>query len=345
MKRSRLILKSRSLLATFKITYSMKRLGILLGSMILSATVNAQSLEVTGKASALKPVQAKVNSTGVILSEADGTTLMTANYKPDGSDPSVEAYPIVGGGFVVRENIANFLIFDSFGKVKKSVSNSSQSQGGESISELAMDPNGKTIVLYNPKIVNGGNTGSGAKKISISGSDVNLFYSQDRALTAVEVSPNGEFVAFASVKSGTDDEVQLMDRFGNVLNTISFDQDVKGVSFSENGLFVTIYSGGRAAVYEVRSGERDGSTSFRGTSLIYANYSPEDKTIIGLTGSGSSTITDIQLHAVNVSARKIAREDFSGSLSKENAITFQRTGSGRYTISGFDKELSLRAGF
>lgn len=323
----------------------MKRIGILLGSVILSATVHAQSLEVNGKAPAFKLIQTKVSSSGVVISDSDGATLMTANYKPDGTDPSIESYPIVGGSFVVRENIANFLIFDSFGNVKKSVSNSSQSQGGESISELAMDPFGKTIVLYNPKIVNGGNTGSGAKKISITGSDVNLFYSNDRALTVVEVSPNGEFIAFASVKPGSDDEVQLMDRFGNILNTISFDQDVKGVSFSENGLFVTIYSGGRAAVYEVRSGERDGSTSFRGTSLIYANYSPEDKTIIGLTGSGSATISDIQLHAVNVSARKIAREDFSGSLNKNGAITFQRTGSGRYTVSGFDKELSLRARF
>lgn len=316
-----------------------------MGSLILSATVHAQSLEVNGTATNLKPILAQVNSSGVVISDSDGATLITADYKADGSDPSVEAYPIVGGSFIVRENIANFLIFDSFGKVKKSVSNSSQSEGGESISELAMDPNGKTIVLYNPKIVNGGNTGSGAKKISLSRSDVNLFYSRDRALTSVEVSPNGEFIAFASVKSGSDDQVQLMDRFGNILNTIDFDQDVKGVSFSESGLYVTIYSGGRAAVFEVRSGERAGSTSFRGTSLVYANYSPEDKTIIGLTGSGTSTISDIQLHAVNVSARKIAREDFSGNLTRIGAAGFERKGSGRYSISGFDKELNLRARF
>jgi hypothetical protein len=249
------------------------------------------------------------------------------------------------GSFIVRENIANFLVYDSFGRVQKSISNSTQSEGGEAISELAMDASGKTIVLYNPKVVLNERTGSRAKVITTRSVPTDIFYSEDRALTVVEVSANGEFIAFASSKSGSDDEVQLVDKFGNALNTISFDQPVKGVSFSENGLFVTIYSGGRAAAYEIRSGERVGSTSFRNTSVIFAGYDPIDKTIIGLTGTEGSSITDVQLHAVNVTARKIAREDFAGSLMKKSQVSMTRTSSGRYTISGLDKELNLRASF
>ena len=147
------------------------------------------------------------------------------------------------------------------------------------------------------------------------------------------------------MNEGSDDQVQLMDRFGNILNTISFDREVEGVTFSENGLYTAIYSGGRVAAYEVRSGERVGSTSFRNTSVQFAAYDPVDETIIALTASGDISLSDIQLHAVNVAKRQIARSDLSGTLTKSTQASYVRTGTGMYTIKGFDKELSLSARF
>tara|TARA_R110000868_G_scaffold1211_10_gene9462 strand:+ start:2868 stop:3839 length:972 start_codon:yes stop_codon:yes gene_type:complete len=323
----------------------MKRTTILSILIFFSGTLTAQTLSITSSNVTYDLLTSEVTSTGVVVSEVSGEKLITGNYKAPIGDPSLETYTFPDGSFIVRENIANFLVYDSFGRVQKSISNSSQSEGGEAISQLATDQFGKTIVLYNPKVIVNGVSGSRAKVINSKSIPLDIFYSQDRALSVVEVSANGEFIAFTSVKLGADDEVQLMDRFGNTLNTIQFDQPVKGVTFSGNGLFVTIFSGSRAAAYEVRSGERVGSTSFRNTSVIFAGYDPTDKTIIGLTGSVSSTISEVQLHAVNVFARKIARENYSEPLEVKGKIELERTGESRYTILGFDKELNLRASF
>lgn len=323
----------------------MKRTAILLIFLSITTSLFAQSLSVSSAPTNEQYLKSSVSSLGVSVTEQDGTELIVGEYTTMGGDPSLQSFPLPDGSFIVRENIANFLVYDSFGKVKKSISNSSQSEGGESISELAMDKLGKTIVLYNPKVSMNGANGSRAKIISTSSVPLDVFYSQDRELSSVQVSANGEFIAFNSIKSGTDDEVTLIDRFGNSLNTIAFDQPIKGVSFSENGLFVTIYSGSRAAAYEVRSGERVGSTSFRNTSVVFAGYDPIDKIIIGLSGSGETNLSEVQLHAVNISARKIAREDFDGSLQVLTQISLERTASGNYLINGLDKELSLRARF
>lgn len=324
----------------------MKRVTILLVTILFLGTLQAQTLVVNSSSSDKKALISKNGTDGITISEYNDNELITGKYNFQSSvDPSLEVYTLQNGAFIVRENIANFLMYDSFGRVQRSISNSSQSEGGESVSEIAMDPNGKTIVLYNPKVVSGGLTGSRAQLVDDKNKAINLFYSTDRAMTLVEVSANGEFIGLASSKSGGDDEVQLMDRFGNILQTISFDQEVKGVTFSENGLYVAIYSGSRAAAYEIRSGERVGSTSFRNTTVQFATYDPTDKTIIGVTGSGNSTLTDIELHAVNVSARKIARKEFTESLDVNGKISLTRTGKGRYTISGLSKDLSLRAGF
>ena len=110
----------------------------------------------------------------------------------------------------------------------------------------------------------------------------------------------------------------ILDRFGNNLGEIEFNQDVKGVSFSEDGLFVTIFSGGRAAVFEIESRERIGSTSFRNTSLLYANYSSKDNIIIAITGSGKEEFTDLEGHAVNIEARKIARKNIGWNYNSNS---------------------------
>lgn len=323
----------------------MKRSFLIVFALFLTGYLHAQTVQVSLQEDSNLILNGQVGEGGVEITE-HGKILQTAKYAiPDQADPSLKAYVLPNGSVIVRENIANFLFYDSFGIVQRSVSNSTQSEGGEAISELAMDPMGKTVVLYNPKVVSGGETGSRAQKVSISGSPVNLFYSQDRILSHVHVSVNGAFIAFVSAKSGTDDEVQLMDRFGNILTTISFDQEVKGVTFSENGLYATIYSGGRVASYEIRSGDRVGSTSVRNTSVLFAAFSPADQTIIVITGNGSSTYSNLELRAVNIEARKIATREISGSIMETSQPNLRRNSRNSFTIEGYDKTLTVRASF
>ncbi len=312
---------------------------------IFSNVVVAQNLDVITTEYFHNVLKASVSENGVKVMEGF-TTILEADYNHPGEpDPSLLAYAMPNGNVVVRENIANFLFYDSFGNIRKSVSNSSQSEGGEAISEFATNVTGKTMVIYNPKIIRNGVAGSRAKFVLNNLEVLDIFSSSDRAIRTVNVAASGELIAIATMKEGTDDEITILDQFGNNLGTFEFDQEVKGVSFSENGLFVTIYSGGRAAAYEIRNKERAGSTSFRNTSVIYANYSPEDKIIVAITGSGSATYSDLQAHTVNVAARKIARKDINGTMNLRHQIIMERAGNGRYTILGLDKMLNLRAQF
>ena len=125
-------------------------------------------------------------------------------------------------------------------------------------------------------------------------------------------------------------------------------QDVKGLNLYGSGSILTVFSEGRVAVYNVLSGERIGSSSFRGAPLQFANYSNSDQTIVGLTGDlNGSTLTNIEIRIINVAARKIASQEFSGSveISDLDSISLNRTGKFSYSITGMSKVLNLKASF
>jgi hypothetical protein len=295
----------------------------------------------------LTSLSGALNASGVSLYEGSGTPLFTGSYNVQGGDNSVKVYVKPNGGFVVRENIANFLFYDAAGKVKQSISNSSQSTEGESISELAADPAYKTVVLYNPKIVMDGKEGSSAKVLKRNGSTPNIFYSSDRAISLVKVSKDGQFIAIVSVQDGTDGQVDVTDRFGNKLGAFSFNQNIADVKFSTDGEYITIRSASRVGVYSLLSGEREGSTSFR-SDLHFAQFVPEDNVIVALTADESgSVLTDIELHTINIEARAIERQEYSGSLGKTDllSIELERTGANRYTLTGLSKALNLSVSF
>jgi hypothetical protein len=162
------------------------------------------------------------------------------------------------------------------------------------------------------------------------------------------VSESGEFIAIASGKDGNDNEVTVMDRFGNEIRKITFDQEVKGLNLYGSGSTLTVYSEGRVAVYNVLSGERLGSSSFRGAPLQFANYSSSDQTIVGLTGDlNGVTLSNIEIRIINVAARKIASQEFSGTveISDLDNISLNRTGRFSYTLKGMSKDLNLKASF
>lgn len=325
----------------------MKKFFLCLSFLMFSGYIHAQSLKINSSPAALNDVlTAEIGVEEVYFKDGNGTNLTKLNYSvPDGPDPSLKVYALPDGSAIVRENIVNFLFFDSFGKISNSISNSSNTQEGEATSELERNPSGETIVLYSPKIKFNGKMGSGAKVLHPTGASRDIFYSQDRTLKMVKISDDGEMIAFVTEKSGKDDAIVVMDKFGNEFNTFTFDQKTEGLSFSDDDAAITIYSNNRAVAYSVVSGNKFGSTSFR-SPLHFAEYIPDDNVILGLTAAKTGNrYSDIQLHAVNVKVRKIAHQDYSPSLNEESEIVLSRKSKYSYELTGFDKVLKVKASF
>lgn len=275
-------------------------------------------------------------------------SLSLAPYAYSGEqDPSLKAWALQDGGVILRENIANFVFYDSFGNIRSSLSNSTGSSGGEAISGMAMDPAGKTVVVFNPEFKRDGKNGSRAKVVSSSFPDrsVDIFYNESRTLSAVNVSSDGELIALTSVSPGTDNLVHIVDRFGFNYQQISFDQEVKGVSFDQSNRYVTIYSGGRVAVYDLLTAERKGSTSIRNSIVQFAGFIPEDNTILALSASGTDELKDVEIHAINVQARKIARKELNASLQSIHVPYITRQGSGSYHFIGYTENIRVNTRF
>lgn len=314
----------------------------------ITVSLFGQSLQISEASTSTDKLTASLSGNSIQISEQNGSVINSGSYKSVSDDPSFKIYPLQNGAYIVRENIANFVLYDSFGTVIRPISNSTQSQDGEKISELATDPLGKTIVLYNPEVRNGNKRGSQAKIIGLENTEQDVFYREDQEIRALRVAESGEFIAIASGKDGSENEVTIIDRYGNEIRTISFDQEIKGLSLYGSGSTLTVFSEGRVAVYNVSSGERLGSSSFRGAPLQFANYSGSDQTIIGLTGDlNGATLSNIEVRIINVAARKIASQKFSGSvdISDLDAITLNRVGRFNYRLSGMSKDLNLKASF
>lgn len=294
------------------------------------------------------------NGMAAVLSAAgasvieQGAELIKSSYNIKAGDESAKIYAGTDGSFIIRENIANFLIYDSFGKIMKSVSNSSQSTEGESVSELAADPEYRTVVLFNPKIIRNGVAGSRVKLLRADGYTSDIFSSTDRAIRSVDVSANGQFLAVTTFASGTEDRVEILDKFGNSLNTVNFDRDIKGAQISDDGRYLMLYSNGRMAAYSVMNGDRLGSSSVRGGDIIHAEYIPQDDIMLAVIGEQSgNVISNVEFKAVNIRARKIASETFSASLGINDKLPVSLIRNGRYSyrLKGLSRDLNIRASF
>lgn len=305
---------------------------------------NVQSSSVNG----LTSISTILISDEVNVFEGAGAQLYaSSSFSSSGGDSSVKLYAKANGGFIIRENIANFLFFDSWGEIQQSISNSSQSTEGESVSELASDPAFKTVVLYNPKIVRNGVEGSRARIMNNNFTTTNIFSSSDKAIRKVNVTNDGQFIGIVSYQNGSDDVFSMYDRFGNELAEIIFDQTIEDAVISGNGKYVTLRSNGRVGVYSIITGERIGSTSFR-SRLIYAKFVSDDQTIVALTADQSgSVLENIQVHAINIEARAVQRQQYNSELSMTNLlpIELEREGAYRYVLSGLNKTLNLEVQF
>lgn len=325
----------------------MKNIFLLFIAFTISTIGFSQNLQISSSASTSVELSSIYNGSEIEIVE-NNIVLSSALYKLGDNDPSFKVYPLQNGAYIVRENIAGFVLFDSFGSLVRPISNSSNSTDGEKISELAMDPLGKTVVLYNPQIRIGGKRGSQAKIVGLEDSDITVFYKEDEEISAVRVAESGEFIAIAYGKGTKKNDVVVIDKFGNEIKSFAFDRVVTGLNLYGSGSTLTVFSENRVAVFNVLSGERIASSSFRNGTLRFANYSGADQAIVGVTGDlNGNTLSNIEVRIINVAAKKIITQSYSGEVEVTDfdAITLNRNGRFKYTISGMSKDLNLKATF
>lgn len=282
------------------------------------------------------------SSTGDSLSTFEVTNLSIG-------DPSIAVYPANTGAALVRDNIANFNFYNSFGEIIVNLSGSSQSEGGESISEVVMSHSAETVLIYTPKIKRDSKLGSQIQYVDSGMNLKSLFFSTDRYIKTMSLTGNGQFVTFITSQEGTEDKIHVTDRYGNEIASITQDENLKGAKLSENAGFTTAFSGKRVLVFDTMTKERIGSTSFR-AEVIDVSYFPEDNTIVAMTGSyadNTGTVSDVEFHAVNLVRRKVQRKEYPSAigLNKKMQSGFIRSDKNRYHLIGANKKLELSVSF
>jgi len=281
----------------------------------------------------------------VVLFNSKGDTLTAYPTITMADRTSFGIYPFNNGDILLRDKIADFTFCNTFGDIITNMSNSSKSKEGEAISEVSMSSGGKTVVIYSPKIKHNGTLGSKAVVKRSDNRFENVFYSSDRYLKDVTVSKDGNMIAAITSAKGSRDKVLLMDKYGENLTNITTKVNLKGVSLSENGKYIALYSSSRVMVYSVTDGDRLGSTSFR-NPIYLAHYFPEDHLILALTGDYSkaaNALGNVAVKAISLTKRKITDKDFSGILGFNKSIESRliHTSKGHYKLIGASKELEI----
>lgn len=271
----------------------------------------------------------------------------TATISSD--DPSLAVYPSNNGTVMLRDNITNFTFYDKFGEIYANTSSGSQSEEGEAISEVAMNPTWETLITYSPKIKRGNNFGSKAQVKLSDRKFKDIFTSTDRFIKDFTVSEDGHMVMTITARQGTADQVLIMDKYGNRINEISADENIVGASLSADNEYITLYSRGRVMVYSVMDGNSLGATSFN-ANIFMADYFPEDDLILALTGDyseGAGVLNNVEFRAVNLEQRSITSEELDGSLGFTEKIepALKRLSSGEYQLVGSSKRIKIGANF
>lgn len=279
--------------------------------------------------------------------DASGNTIVDHSLEFfDSTDQTLNVYSFNDGRSIIRDNVANFTFLDAAGEILFSYSNSSQSVDGERESQLSSDSNGRTVVLYNPVIAYGNNTGSRANIVYGEENSYEIFRDPQKEIRQLMVSSDGAYITIlAGNNSGS--EVLLFDRFGNELYQYQTDEDLKGVSLSSDANYITKYTSGRVQVYNVHTGESMGSSSSR-SPILYATFIPQNEILLALGGSFSDrNITDPTITAVHLGLREIHRNEIDLNLSSldQNNIRIVRTGARSYSLTGLNKTLNLQTNF
>jgi hypothetical protein len=286
----------------------------------------------------------------ITLFTPEGDTLNSyRSVSVNPNDPSLAIYPVSSGHLLLRDNIMNFLWHNGLGKAGINVSSGSNSQQGETISEIAMSLDRQTVVVYTPKIKRDSGLGSKVELLKADEQFQRIFESGDRYIKDLRVTDDGNLISIVTAAEGTNDEVIILDKFGNEINTLTIEETVLGANIGEQGTHVTVYSNNRVGVYDVISGDRMGSTSLQ-EPVFAADYFPADQMLVLVSGDYSSVsgiLNSVEVKAVNLEKRDIVSKSFTGVLGFNEAFApgFKRLSANKYQFSGSNKELIIDVAF
>lgn len=287
-----------------------------------------------------------------------GLTANVFNYKgrqvvssdleyADPSDETIHLTTLDTGEFILRDNVANFSFFTPSGERKFTYSNSSESSGGELPSEISVSSDGVLKVAYNPVIQFQNNRGSRISIITGDREGEEVFYSQNRVITRLKVLPEDYLLSVITEDDSGAKKIHLFDRFGNSLFEMEPDIDVTDFNVSDDGGFITLYSGNRVQVYRTETVERLGSATSR-SRIVQAAYFPDENLILTLGGRESGRqIESPEITAINIQKRQIERTELNGAISFRDSskIAISKDGGSNYRIEGINKPIRVTAKF
>lgn len=287
----------------------------------------------------------------VVVTLFDGFGMPVRHTRLEHADPSDRTFGIQmfnDGRFLVRDNVANFTLYNFDGTVSYNYFNSSGSAEGEVISEALTDPFGRTLLLYIPRINYGDSEGSLARIVTGEEHAIELFQSRERQISFAALCRYGSRVVLLTTRQETAPAVHVLDRFGNEIAKLESDEALIGASLSDDGEYLTAWSERRVQIYRISDLERQGSASVR-QSLVYAGYSPLDRQIVLLTGrtDRERRISEAEVQVVDLEHRAIAGSEVGSTLSylERDRIAVTRRSASQFEIKGLNRTLLIRPRF
>src|SRR5690625_2819816 len=286
----------------------------------------------------------------VTLLNARGDTLNRYTSIALGSnDPSLSVYPTDAGHVLLRNNIMNFTFHDQTGEIGTNISSGSQTDQGETISELVMNPGQETMIIYTSKIKKVDALGSKAQLIGADKQLQRIYQRDDRYIKDLRVTNDGNLVTIVTAAEGTSDQVEVLDKYGNEINTITAEEELSGANASGHGKHLTLFADNRIRVYNLLNGDNMGSTSLQ-QPVFMANYFSDDQILLILSGhysASSGELSNMEVKAVDLNRRDIASEPFSNGLQFHEVFTpeITRISANQYQLQGANKELNISVSF
>lgn len=292
-----------------------------------------------------QPVQVRIfDDTGAGILEHDLEFV-------DASDETLSLTILNNGTYVVRDNVANFTRHDLDGSILVRHSNFSGTTGGERPSVLVTDPFGLTSLYVIPEIQYGSERGSMVRLLEgLDQEPRTVLDLSDRTIEYSRLAAGGAMALMVvQGASSSDRSVRIVDRFGNMIQTVDTGEAWMGGSIDESGEIVTLHTTSRVQSFRIDDVNRLGSSTVRGGEVQFAGYCPAREEMVILTGERARTgqIDDAAIQVVSLRERALVRESVpGGSLFWRDGSQPELTCSGTsHTIDGLGRTVQIRPAF
>jgi hypothetical protein len=262
----------------------------------------------------------------------------------EASDNSNKLFVHNDASFTIRNNIAGFTLFNPGGVELNRLFNNSGSVRGEAISELRQARNGRSLVVYNPRIVR--ENGDHSRIQLIGGEGLRHLYTfTEGPMAGLALSENGEqIVALASASSSG--LLAVFNPAGEMLRKVEVMQNPERLFLTPAGRHAVVARGNRVELWNLDSGTREASTATR-ADVVFAHFDEDSSRLIMLTGTQRGRSAELQnpaVYVINTTERSLMREQFDGTLHRDPAhldLRIRRSGDMNWTILGANRLVSI----